>query len=206
MSVEAEIVKRFASKTIDDLISKFQKGDIDGIKNSPLGNEFLSAIESGGLGDALSATKKLGTGVDPTKDWQKFTPGNEELFGTPIKKYMVTDYLAPAMSSASKMIGNSLATKNSILGAALQAIGHDLVSKEGLGGGPGRYVQAAAAGLLAKGGVAGIVGNGTGNLIDTLAHNAKVSEDKAKSTAILQNANPNAEYYRSQRLYSKQDK
>lgn len=189
MAFEKQIAK-LAKKYTDDLLGKLKKGDIEGIKNSPLGNEFLDIV---GGKDALSLT----TGSSKPVDWRDYATGEDSLVG-PIKKYMMTDYVAPTMAAAAKTTGNAIAAKNSILGLAMQALAKDLSAKEGLAGGPARHVAAYGAGLASRGALAGLVGNSVGDLIDTINNNSKNREEKARMTAVMTQEHPNQEYFRAQ--------
>lgn len=189
MAFEKQIAK-LAKKYTDDLLGKLKKGDIEGIKNSPLGNEFLDIVSGK---DALSQT----TGSSKPVDWRDYATGEDSLVG-PIKKYMMTDYVAPTMAAAAKTTGNAIAAKNSILGLAMQALAKDLSAKEGLAGGPARHVAAYGAGLASRGALAGLVGNGVGDLINTINNNSKNREEKARMTAVMAQEHPNQEYFRAQ--------
>lgn len=199
MAFEKQIAK-LAKKYTDDLLGKLKKGDIEGIKNSPLGNEFLDIVngkdamsQAANIGDALSQT----TGSSKPVDWRDYATGEDSLVG-PIKKYMMTDYVAPTMAAAAKTTGNAIAAKNSILGLAMQALAKDLSAKEGLAGGPARHVAAYGAGLASRGALAGLVGNSVGDLIDTINNNSKNREEKARMTAVMTQEHPNQEYFRAQ--------
>lgn len=189
MAFEKQIAK-LAKKYTDDLLGKLKKGDIEGIKNSPLGNEFLDIVSGK---DAMSQT----TGSSKPVDWRNYATGEDSLVG-PIKKYMMTDYVAPTMVAAAKTTGNAIATKNSILGLAMQALAKDLSAKEGLAGGPARHVAAYGAGLASRGALAGLVGNSVGDLINTINNNSKNREEKARMTAVMAQEHPNQEYFRAQ--------
>lgn len=201
MAVPPQLIAMIAKKLGPQVLEAIAGETIKGVQGAK--NTKTKANRAQELNDILSAMPDYQEPKQGFDGWETLQHGSQRIGDTPVQKYMLTDIAAPVVSGTARMAGNSLGAKNSILGAAMQAVAQQNKAREGLAGGTSDYINMYGAGKLAKGAVAKTIGDSVGNMVDTLAGNAIAREEKAKQTALLQNEHPVGKYYDAQSVINR---